>query len=961
MVLLISPLRAQWLEKESAHFRVVYRSGHSHLVPNIISSAESSLARISGLFSYTPHEKIVINTYDVNDYGAASTTTVPHNYIWLDIAPLEPSYENIPYSERISWLISHELAHVVVNDLATDAEAICRGMFSKVPPEQPQPLSVFYSLLTNFSRYTPRWHQEGIAVFLETWLSGGYGRAMGSFDEMYFRSLIEEGKEFPSWRALEAKVAPTSFLLETHYYLFGGRFASHLAKKYGTAKLIEWYRTSGSFYSRFTSRFKETFGICLNDGWREFAGSETAFQRDNLERLRLAPLTPVRRIGGPAGGVTQPYYDSIRKKVLFGSHAPHQLARIVEIDPATGHLHTLGSLQTPSLFQVASTAYDEESRGFFFTTNNNQFYRDVWQLDVGKSKQTMIAENARIGHLTYARGKKELWGIRHSGGVATLVAINLDSVRTIDLIAFDTGTEVFGLSLSPASELLAAVLHHSNGEQKLVVVNAEDIRSGGDVKYVVISDEGSPENPSWSHDGGVLYWNAYTNGVSNVYKKNVIDGNIVAVTHTTKGLFHPVFLSEDSLFAFEFSTDGFVPVVIPNGTAERLPAISYLGQNVMENEKDLAGLRIGTQPVDSADHAEPVSYSGLARINLSSLFPIITGFQSQKALGLQARLSDPLLTHDITLEAAVSPFREKGLPVRYHWKIKYEYLKEYDLSWDHNSTDFFDLFNSRKRGMAGDKFRLGHNYYWVYDNPLKAKQQSEIALFANVTSISDNLVQVSQPDFILAQTAYNLQHLRRSIGSVDFEDGNELNIAMMYFGAGPKTWESSVNLYAEWDHYATFIIPHNVLHFKLSAGLHMVNDRLVQSRFYFGGFGNRALENVGAKQYRTTFSMPGIPAFSLGSDRFVKVLVENSLPPWRIGWLGLGQHYVSHIELAVFGQAMYTASGVVRNVFSAGAQVNIVLKHWFNLESTLSGGAAKAWTQGRPTNEWFISFKLLRN
>lgn len=955
------PLHAQWFEQESSHFRVVYRPGHSHLVPGIIASAESSLARISGIFGYTPREKIVINTYDVNDYGAASTTTVPHNYIWLDIAPLEPGYENIPYSERISWLISHELVHVVVNDLSTGTEALCRKVFSKVPPEQAQPLSVFYSLLTNFSRYTPRWHQEGIAVFLETWLSGGYGRVMGNFDEMYFRALVDEGKEFPEWSDLETKLVPTSFLLETHYYLYGGRFATHLARKHGTDKLVNWYRTSGSFYSHFTSRFEKTFGTCLNVGWREFAAAERAFQSDNLTRLRSAPLTPIRRIGKPAGGVTQPHFDRVRRKIFYGSHVPHRLAGIMELDLETNELLTAGSLQTPSLFHVASTAYDEQSGTFFFTTNNNQFYRDVWRFDTRTGRHTMISQNTRMGLLTYSTQGRELWGIRHSGGTATLVVMDVDSGRTTDLIAFDTGTEVHGLSLSPSSEFLAAVLHYSNGDQKLVVANAGEIRRGREVNYLIISDEGSPENPSWSLDGTVLYWNAYTNGVSNIYRKKILSGEPEAVTHTTAGVFHPVYVGEDSLFAFEFSTDGFIPVIVPNGSAERLPAIVYLGQEVKTQEQELAALTVGATYPNTDEVPEHVRYSGLSRIRLASFFPIVTGFQSQKAVGLQARLSDPILTHDITLEAAVSPFRERGLPIRYHWKIKYEYLKEFDFSWEHNSTDFFDLFNSRKRGMAGEKIRFGHNYYWVYDNPLKIKQLSEVVLYANVTSINDNFVQVSQPDFVVAQTAYNAQHLRRSIGSVDFEDGNEFNVAAMYFGAGPRPWQSSLNVYADWDHFTTFLVPHNVLHVRLSAGVHLKNDRLVQSRFYFGGFGNRALENVGVKQYRKTFSVPGLPPFSLGSDRFVKLLVENSLPPLRIDGLAVGQHHISHFELAGFGQGLVTASGPVRNVFSAGAQLNVVFKHWYNLETTLSGGVARAWAEGRPSNEWFVSFKLLRN
>ncbi|MCB0306517.1 MAG: hypothetical protein KDI38_22335, partial [Calditrichaeota bacterium] len=163
-------------------------------MPYILQSAEAAFARLSEIFHYRPAGKILLMTADFSDYGSAGAITVPQNFIRIDIAPFELGYENIPYHDRIQWLMNHELVHIFVNDQASTAESVSRSIFSKVAPAQDQPLSVCYSLLTNHGRYTPRWHQEGIAVFLETWLSGGFGRVLGNFDEMYFRTLAVEGK-----------------------------------------------------------------------------------------------------------------------------------------------------------------------------------------------------------------------------------------------------------------------------------------------------------------------------------------------------------------------------------------------------------------------------------------------------------------------------------------------------------------------------------------------------------------------------------------------------------------------------------------------------------------------------------------------------------------------------------------------------------------------------------------------
>ena len=45
---------------------------------------------------------------------------------------------------------------------------------------------------------------EGSAVFMETWMAGGLGRAQGGYDEMVFRAKVHDHKRFFSplgWKA----------------------------------------------------------------------------------------------------------------------------------------------------------------------------------------------------------------------------------------------------------------------------------------------------------------------------------------------------------------------------------------------------------------------------------------------------------------------------------------------------------------------------------------------------------------------------------------------------------------------------------------------------------------------------------------------------------------------------------------------------------------------------------------
>ena len=66
---------------------------------------------------------------------------------------------------------------------------------------------------------------------------------------MYFRSLVADSSNFPSFNRLDSKTDKTSFLLGILNYLYGARFSAYLSIKYGAQKLIDWYKVQpGDFY-----------------------------------------------------------------------------------------------------------------------------------------------------------------------------------------------------------------------------------------------------------------------------------------------------------------------------------------------------------------------------------------------------------------------------------------------------------------------------------------------------------------------------------------------------------------------------------------------------------------------------------------------------------------------------------------------------------------------------------------
>jgi hypothetical protein len=96
------------------YMRLIYLTkDHYYIIPHVTRCFENSMAFHRGMFNYTPDEYVTVIFQDMDDFGYAGTTSIPYNYLTLGIEPFEHVYETSPTNERIHWVMSHELLHVV--------------------------------------------------------------------------------------------------------------------------------------------------------------------------------------------------------------------------------------------------------------------------------------------------------------------------------------------------------------------------------------------------------------------------------------------------------------------------------------------------------------------------------------------------------------------------------------------------------------------------------------------------------------------------------------------------------------------------------------------------------------------------------------------------------------------------------------------------------------------------------
>ncbi len=121
----------------------------------------------------------------------------PNNALFVDVAPISVTFETFSPGERFFTLMNHELVHVATMDVYNDQDAWWRSFFHGKPlPSTDHPETILYNYLATPRANVPRWYLEGSAVFMETWMGGGLGRAQGGYDEMVFRAMVRDNANF---------------------------------------------------------------------------------------------------------------------------------------------------------------------------------------------------------------------------------------------------------------------------------------------------------------------------------------------------------------------------------------------------------------------------------------------------------------------------------------------------------------------------------------------------------------------------------------------------------------------------------------------------------------------------------------------------------------------------------------------------------------------------------------------
>jgi len=951
--------------------RLYYYDYLSYLAPYAVRTFTNSLAWQRRYFGWEPSEPTVILLQDIADYGNAHTYSAPHNMLAFDVAPLSHAFETFPASERMYQMMNHELIHVVQGDMAAAEDNRWRRFFlGKVPASSRDPESMFYSYLTSPRLTAPRWYAEGGAVFLETWMGGGLGRAQGGYDEMVFRAMVRDDAHFYDPLGLASRGSRVDFQSGANAYLYGTRFFTWLAYVYSPEKVVSWLRRDEGSERYYSDHFLKVFGLPVEKAWQDWIAFEHDFQRRNLAEIRKFPVTPYRTLtGSPIGSVSRTFYDEATGVLYAGFRYPGTVEYVGALNTRDGAIEPLAEIRRAMTYRVTSLAYDASTGTLFFTNDNrgDVALRDLVAVDVRTGEERTLLEDARIGDIVVDPVDKALIGVRHHNGLATLVRVPKPYDHWHKLYEFPYGTVPYDLDMSPDGRLLSASVAEVSGDQALRVWETKSLFAG-ELKQVSEFRFGQsvPESFVFTADGRYLYGSSYYTGASNIFRYEVATGDVKAVSNAETGFFRPVPLADGRLVVLTYTGAGFVPAIIEPRPLEDVSAITFLGAEVADKYPVVKTWQV--PPPGTVDEEKLITgrgpYVPLRNVALTGAYPVLQGYKNYAGVGYRFDFEDPLQFASLGIIAAYTPTSNLPGVERSHIDIfgRYQFWKA-ELAW--NRPDFYDLFGPTKRSRKGYAAKLGYDWLLKYEGSREGQRRLDalfdVAWYDQIDTLpAAQNVPTTFTRLLTTSAELKYSDVRQSIGAAEDEKGMAWSI--LYTGQ-QTLGATSPQLQGSFGYGIPLPLPNSSIWSWTAGGIANGAHNPTLANFYFGGFGNNYVDDKAIKRFREPQSLPGFDIDEVSALHFVKELVELNAPPIFFENAGTPALYLNWLRASVFAAGLWTEpqNPSLRKTYSSvGAQADLRFSvlHWYGMTLSIGYGAGFQGSH-KAGNEWMISLKIM--
>lgn len=547
------------------------------------------------------------------------------------------------------------------------------------------------------------------------------------------------------------------------------------------------------------------------------------------------------------------------------------------------------------------------------------------------------------------------------------------------------GQDIFDIDVSPDGSILSAAVSDLAGNQALLTYRLEDLLNQKyDADTIFNFAVASPQSFRFSEDGRYLYGSSFYTGVSNIFRVDIATKDIAAMSNSITGLFRPTVIDTNRLFAFNFSSNGFQPVMIPNQQVPNVSNISFLGNITVEKHPELVNWQL---PIASAAELDMKAltinegkYKAGKEMKINYAIPIMVGYKNNFGIGYKMNISDPFNFRKLNFSISYTP-REwiNGLlgerdedfvsledEELIHFSFEFETGK-FTLNGGLNEAEFHDLFGPSQGSRKGARLGLHYDRSFIYDPPIVLDFRVGLSGFYGLDQ-SPEFQQIlasgfNNNFFLNLSSSISFGSATGSLGAVDAEKGIQTSL---WASAAMSAGKIYPRMIGTLDYGIQLPGKHLSLWLRTAAGSSFSDLFNPFTRFGFAAFGNNYIDYQATRRYRSPFSFPGLGYDvdrAIIAQRFAKGGAELVIPPLRFRKLGGFNFFVNWIQPTVFSSFLYTTGiDLPKNEFvNLGAQLDIRMVTFSLLSSTLSVGYAKAWDVNSTDryDEWMVSLKLL--
>lgn len=597
-----------WYTLESEHFLIHFQSGNSRSAQVVSRVAEEVYPAITQLYHHEPDGKVSIVLKDREDYSNGASYFFD-NKIDIWVPPLDT-----PLRGTHNWyrnVIAHEFTHMVQIQAAMKRTRKVPVIYLQwLSYEKVRRPDVLYGYPNGIITYpfsgvsVPAWLAEGTAQYQRR---GFHFDTWDAHRDMVLRTRMLDGS-YLDLTTMGTFTSKTSIEREVVYNQ-GYAFTIYLANRFGEDVL---YKITQALSQRGVNNVAQAIKMATGeDGqnvFRDFVQDRTAYYRKAVAGLNLTPSRPVEKRGffnfyptwGP-GGKKMAYLSNRGRdnsRVSLYLQSPNgEALKVSDVydtrQAAEGESYTFscGFSDKPTIdFITTAFSFSPDGQRIVYSraaqNKYGELYRDLYLYDIQSHKSKQLTHDLRVQDPAWSPDGKHVAAVVQQDATLNLVLYNLEADSVQRLTHFKEGQQVF----DPEWNHDGSALYFSFADSAQRSIRFLDLKSGH-MEEVLGDPETDYRDASIGPEGRYLYYSADPDGIYNIYRLSLADGQQEQLTSVLGGAFMPSVNKNGELLFAEYKSGGYkisqvtLSALVASGSSSKYLSPDWSGSNGKQTGK----------------------------------------------------------------------------------------------------------------------------------------------------------------------------------------------------------------------------------------------------------------------------------------------------------------------------------------------------------------------------------------